>query len=40
LKRGQISPGQKEVPRLMDRYLMTLSRLVTTVEARLGQGKG
>lgn len=36
LKRGQISPGQKEVPRLMDRYLDSLARLVATVEARLG----
>lgn len=39
LKRGQISPGQKEVPRLMDRYLASLGRLVATVEARVGQGK-
>lgn len=39
LKRGQISPGQKEVPRLMDRYLESLGRLVETVEARIGQGK-
>ena len=38
LKRGQISPGQKEVPRLMDRYLESLGQLVTTVEQRLGQG--
>lgn len=35
LKRGHISPGQKEIPRLMDRYLEGLSRLVTTAEARL-----
>ncbi len=35
LKRGHISPGQKEIPRLMDRYLESLSRLVTTAEARL-----
>lgn len=38
LKRGQISPGQKEVPRLMDRYLGSLGQLVATVEQRLGQG--
>ncbi len=38
LKRGQISPGHKEVPRLMDRYLESLGQLVTTVEQRLGQG--
>jgi hypothetical protein len=38
LKRGQISPGHKEVPRLMDRYLESLGKLVTTVEQRLGQG--
>ncbi|MGE0469582.1 MAG: hypothetical protein AB7L09_12460 [Nitrospira sp.] len=35
LKRGHISPGQKEIPRLMDRYLESLSRLVTTAEVRL-----
>jgi len=39
LKRGQISPGQKEVPRLMDRYLDSLSRLVTAVESRLTEGR-
>jgi hypothetical protein len=38
LKRGQITPGQKEVPRLMDRYLDSLGRLVTAVEARIGPG--
>jgi hypothetical protein len=38
LKRGQISPGHKAVPRLMDRYLESLGQLVTTVEQRLGQG--
>jgi len=38
LKRGQISPGHKEVPRLMDRYLESLEQLVTTVEQRLGVG--
>ncbi len=37
LKRGQISPGQKEVPRLMDRYLESLGRLVVAVEQRLEQ---
>jgi hypothetical protein len=40
LKRGQISPGQKEVPRLMDRYLESLGQLVATVEERIGQGRG
>ncbi len=35
LKQGQISPGQKEIPRLMDRYLVSLTRLVTTAEARI-----
>lgn len=39
LKRGQISPGQKEVPRLMERYLESLEQLVQTVEARLTQGQ-
>ena len=39
LKRGQISPGQKEIPRLMERYLESLERLVQTVEARLAQEK-
>ena len=38
LKRGQISPGQKEVPRLMERYLESLEQLVQAVEARLTQG--
>lgn len=35
LKRGHISPGQKEVPRLMDRYLDGLGRLVAAVERRV-----
>jgi len=35
LKRGQISPGQKEIPRLMDRYLEHLTRLVTVAEPRI-----
>ena len=35
LKRGHNSPGQKEIPRLMDRYLESLTRLVTTAEARI-----
>lgn len=39
LKRGQISPGQKEIPRLMERYLECLERLVRAVEARLAQEK-
>jgi predicted nucleotidyltransferase len=37
LKRGQISPGQKEIPRLMDRYLESLTRLVGAVEAGIRQ---
>jgi len=37
LKRGEISPGQKEVPRLMDRYLDSLSRLVAAAETRVRQ---
>jgi hypothetical protein len=37
LKRGHTSPGQKEVPRLMDRYLDGLGRLVAAVERRVGQ---
>lgn len=40
LKRGQISPGQKEVPRLMDRYLENLTRLVTTLEGQIERGQG
>ncbi len=39
LKRGQISPGQKEIPRLMERYLESFERLVQSVEARLMQGQ-
>ncbi|MGE0642945.1 MAG: hypothetical protein AB7P24_04665 [Nitrospira sp.] len=35
LKRGHISPGQNEIPRLMDRYLESLTQLVTTAEARI-----
>ncbi|MGC4095504.1 MAG: hypothetical protein QM706_00155 [Nitrospira sp.] len=35
LKRGQISPGQREIPKLMDRYLASLARLVTAAEARI-----
>lgn len=37
LKRGQISPGHKEVPRLFDRYVESLSQLVTKVESLIGQ---
>jgi hypothetical protein len=37
LKRGIITPGQKEMPKLMDRYLESLSLLVTAVENRLGR---
>lgn len=39
LKRGQISPGQKEIPRLMERYLESVERLVQAVEIRLAQEK-
>lgn len=35
LKRGHISPGQKEIPRLMDRYLASLTKLVTAAEERI-----
>jgi hypothetical protein len=35
LKRGQISPGQKEIPRLMDRYIEGLTRLVAAAEKRV-----
>lgn len=38
LKRGQISPGPKEVPRFFDRYVDSLSQLVTKAETVLGQG--
>jgi hypothetical protein len=36
LKRGRISPGQKEVPRLMDRYMDSLARLTAAMERRVG----
>jgi len=36
LKRGHISPGQKEVPRLMDRYMDGLAKLATAMERRVG----
>jgi len=36
LKRGRISPGQKEVPRLMDRYMDDLARLTAAIERRVG----
>jgi len=35
LKRGHISPGQKEIPRLMDRYIENLTQLVVIAEARI-----
>jgi hypothetical protein len=35
LKCGEISPGQKETPRLMDRYLEGLTRLVSAAEVRI-----
>lgn len=37
LKRGQISPGHKEVPRLFERYVESLSQLVAKVEFLIGQ---
>lgn len=37
LKRGQISPGKKEVPRLMERYLESVDRLVRKVEEQLNR---
>lgn len=37
LKRGQITPGQKEIPRLFDRYLEAVERVVTAAEAALFQ---
>lgn len=37
LKRGLISPGQKETPRLFDRYVEGLSQLVSKVESLIGQ---
>ncbi|MBD0316410.1 MAG: hypothetical protein ICV75_06940 [Nitrospiraceae bacterium] len=39
LKQGQISPGQKEVPRLMNRYLDSLGSLVQAVEMRIQQAR-
>lgn len=35
LKRGHISPGQKEIPRLMDRYIECLTNLVAAAEKRI-----
>jgi hypothetical protein len=35
LKRGHISPGQKEIPRFMDRYIECLTRLVADAEKRI-----
>lgn len=35
LKRGHISPGQKEIPRLMDRYIECLTNLVAGAEKRI-----
>jgi hypothetical protein len=34
LKRGHITPGQKEIPRLMDRYIESLTNLVASAEKR------
>jgi hypothetical protein len=36
IKQGHISPGHKEIPRVMDRYLDCLGRLVDAVERRVG----
>ena len=35
LKRGQVSPGQQEIPRLMDRYIECLTRLAAAAEKRI-----
>ena len=35
LKRGGITPGPKEIPRMMDRYLESLTRLIAEVEQRM-----
>jgi hypothetical protein len=40
LKRGEISPGQKAVSTLMERYLENVERLVRAVDEQLRQGKG
>jgi hypothetical protein len=37
IKRGHISPGHKEIPRVMDRYFDGLGRLVDAVERHVGQ---
>lgn len=37
IKRGHISPGHKEIPRVMDRYFDGLGRLVDAVERQVGQ---
>lgn len=37
IKRGYISPGHKEIPRVMDRYFDGLGRLVDAVERQVGQ---
>ncbi len=39
LKRGQITPGPKEIPRLFERYMQALTALVKSVEG-LVQGGG
>ena len=39
IKQGQSTPGQKEWPRLMDRYLAALSDLVHRVETLKREGK-
>jgi len=38
-KQGKSTPGQKEWPRLMSRYLTTLSELITRMDALKNQGK-
>ena len=35
LKRGHITPGQQEIPRVMDRYLESLTNLVAVAETRI-----
>ena len=39
LKRGQISPGTREVPRLFDRYLQAATMLTSAVAQLLQQGQ-
>jgi len=38
LKRGQITPGPKEIPRLFERYLRTVTALAKAVTAIVEEG--